>query len=189
MGPTFVIIHVSNIVRAVDLVLFNHGRAAFVWSHIEFNFDKAVAVVNIGGLVEGFTVFSEHGEGDAGLSIDIVHDHRRLHDHIIRVSRSFNGDNSGHGAGHGAFSVFKGETRGIVNFSSFVVVEGGSVCASAFALRFVWVFGSEVVVVGHAITIDVIIKGIARSIAVHVSGNAGSVEGVRTTLVFNTVCV
>ena len=88
---------------------------------------------------------------------------------------------------HGFFSIFESETGSIVDLGRLVVVEGGSIHTTGLALRLVGVFGSEIVVVVHAVAVHVLIKGVAGPVAVHVSGDAGRVKRVGAALVFDTV--
>ena len=85
-----------------------------------------------------------------------------------------------HGAfegGHdGVFCVFKSETGSIVNLCIFVVIEGGCIGAAADTLALVGVFRSEIIVIGHAIAIDVVVHGITNAVAVHVGWNAGRIQ-------------
>ena len=87
MRPTAVIVHVKSIVSTVYFVLFSDWRKAFlIRCEVEVNLHETVAVIDVGGSVHNFAVFAEHGDGQAGLFVAHVHDHGRLHGHVVGVA-------------------------------------------------------------------------------------------------------
>ena len=85
-------------------------------------------------MVHGVSVLVEHGEGHAGLLVGHVHDHGRLHESAVGITRRLTCDDASKGHFHGCLGVFEGETGSVVNLSGLVVVEGRAVGAAALAL-------------------------------------------------------
>ena len=159
----------------------------------EFDLNETVVGIRVGGPSPFLAVLNQ-SVGDAGEIVRFVFNHGEMDLGIGVQTDRFKPDHLNlckpvHGFKNGSFGVLEGKARPVVEFGCFVVVEGRIVGATADTLPLVGVFRRVIFVVGHAVTIHVVVQPVAHAVVVHVRRHARGVQGIRTAIRFVRVGV